>query len=222
MARNGRPNPQPFRAWLQRSPTTGAARAPTAAKTAAAALVPGRAPRQPPHPAASSTRRRDHQAQPRTTDARGQLSVSAARLNSAARRKVPAPDATICCMTAHPITTGTQTVNAVGPVPGTLDTTGLAAPYLLELVITELTTAAGTPRARVQIEDTANAFTDVLPIALDNLQGPIHPDAPITHTWRDDRIPAMRIGAGSAIRVYVLALEGTTPKLTLTATLHAG
>ena len=125
--------------------------------------------------------------------------------------------------TIHEIVTGTQTVTAVGPVTGTLDTSALdaAGDYMIELTVVAFSASAGTPQARILIEDTANAFTDTLPIAVDNIQGPVVADAPITHSWKRDRIPRARIGEASAkIRVNVVELQGTGASLSLSARLY--
>jgi hypothetical protein len=124
-------------------------------------------------------------------------------------------------MTSKPITTGSQTQAAAGPVTGSLDLSGLAKPSTLVLNITGLSAAAGTPRARIIVEDTVNAFTAAVPVAMVNIEGPIVPSAPVTYTFNQDHIPSLRIGtASAALRANVVLLEGTTPSITLDAELQ--
>jgi len=127
-------------------------------------------------------------------------------------------------MTPNPITDGTsQPLTAAGPVaPSTgLDISGLSGDYMLQIDVLDLHCASGTPKARVIIEDTVNAFTASIPVCELNLVGPIVAGAPVTQTWRSDRAPSLRLGTASAkLRANVAGLDGTTPSITLRVTLH--
>ena len=121
------------------------------------------------------------------------------------------------------LTTGAQTVTTAGAVAPTtgLDISTWPADYTLEIQVNELTAASGTPRARIIIEDTINAFTASVPVAELNLAGPIAPDAPVIESWRMYRAPSLRVGTANAkLRVNVVALDGTTPSLTLQASIR--
>ncbi|HYP21256.1 MAG TPA: hypothetical protein VEY08_14385, partial [Chloroflexia bacterium] len=85
----------------------------------------------------------------------------------------------------------------------------------LALTVISLTAASGTPSARLQIEDSVNAFTASLPVALENVQGPIGNTAPVSFSWRRYQLPGLRAGAANAVlRLNVTELLGTTPSLT--------
>ncbi len=120
-------------------------------------------------------------------------------------------------MTRYPITTGTQTVTAIGPVTGTFSTAGL--PNLATIYLDVTVLSAGT--CRVSIEDSATGtFTDALPVkvwhfAPGSNAGGVNVSASL------DEIPNMRKGAtGNALRVNVLSLSaGAT--LSLSGTVDA-
>jgi len=126
-------------------------------------------------------------------------------------------------MTSNAVTDGTsQPITATGPIAPSagLDISGMSGDYMLQIDVISLSAAAGTPKARVIIEDTVNAFTASIPVCELNLIGPIVPSAPITQTWRSDRAPSLRLGTANAkLRGNVVGLEGTTPSLTLRITI---
>ncbi len=108
-------------------------------------------------------------------------------------------------MTRYPITTGIQTVTAIGPVTGTLATAGLPNLSTIYLDVTGL--SSGT--CRISIEDSANgAFTDALPVKVWHFAPGSEP-AGINVSAALDEIPNIRKGAtGNALRVNVLSLAG--------------
>jgi len=120
------------------------------------------------------------------------------------------------------LTTGLQTLTAAGAVADPLDISAIARPATLTLTVAKLTSATTTtPRARVVIEDSIDAFAHSLPVAMINIEGPIN--TPNTFTWNADHIPSCRIGnTGAVLRVNVVALEGSTPSITLEAEMQNG
>jgi hypothetical protein len=124
-------------------------------------------------------------------------------------------------MTPAQITTGTQTLTAAGPAAGSLDISNPAPhDYMLEITVLGLSAAAGSPKARIVVEDSVDAFAHSLPVMVYNIEGPITPDAPVEQSWNRDHIPSLRIGqAGAVLRVNVVDLDGTTPSISLAGTL---
>jgi hypothetical protein len=119
-------------------------------------------------------------------------------------------------MTPTPLTTDPQTLTATGPAAPTtgLDISGLSGDYMLELEVMALSAATGTPRARIVIEDTVNAFTAAIPVAELNIEGPINQG--VKAIWRKYSAPSLRLGTASAkLRVNVVTLEGGTPTVTV-------
>ena len=114
------------------------------------------------------------------------------------------------------LTTDPQTLTAAGPAAPTtgLDISGLTGDYTLEITVQALTAASGTPKARVILEDTVNAFTAAVPVVEVNIPGPV--TTPITHLFRSDEAPSLRLGTASAkLRLNVVTLEGTSPSITV-------
>jgi len=114
------------------------------------------------------------------------------------------------------LTTDPQTLTAAGPAAPTtgLDISGLSGDYTLEITVQALTAASGTPKARVVLEDTVNAFTNSVAVVEMNIQGPIN--TPVTHLFRSDEAPSLRLGTTSAkLRLNVYELDGTTPSITV-------
>jgi hypothetical protein len=116
------------------------------------------------------------------------------------------------------ITTGAQTVTTTGPVT---PTTGLsvatnAGDYTLAIEVTNLTAGA---TARIQIEDTTNAFTGVNALAVWDITGQVESGSQsIKNTWRKYQLPDSKFDVSSgAIRVNVTQLNGSSPSLTLHA-----
>jgi len=92
---------------------------------------------------------------------------------------------------------------------------------MLEIEVTDLHCAAGTPRARIVLEDSVNAFTAALPVCEVAIEGPVVAGAAVKQTWKSDRVPGLRIGVANAVlRANVVKLDGTTPSVTLRAALH--
>jgi hypothetical protein len=122
------------------------------------------------------------------------------------------------------ITTGAQTVTATGAVTATtgLDISGVTGDYTVHLRVQGLSSASGTPTAAIQLEDTVNAFTAVLPVAVINVQGTVDTKAEQHFEWRKYQLPTARFGTASAkLRVNVMTLGGTTPSLTLDSWLES-
>jgi len=121
-------------------------------------------------------------------------------------------------MTIGSITTGAQTVTATGAVTSTsgLDISGITGDYTIHVRIQNLSTASATPKLTLQLEDSVNAFTAVLPVVVKEVTGPIATNAEQHFSWRKYETPNLRAGTGSAVlRANVMALGGTTPSLTL-------
>ena len=119
-------------------------------------------------------------------------------------------------MTPTTITTDPATLTAAGPAAPTtgFDISGLSGDYTLEITVQSLTSVSGTPKARIVLEDTVNAFTASIPVTEFNVQGPI--TTPETHLVRSYEAPSLRLGTASAkLRLNVVALEGTTPSITV-------
>jgi|SRR5215472_12456676 len=110
-----------------------------------------------------------------------------------------------------------KTVTSADQATG-VDISGITGDVTLLLRVDALSAASGTPRARIVLEDSVNAFTNSLPVCEYNIEGPIA--APVQVSWRRYQTPSLRNGVASAVlRVNVAALEGTSPSLTYTATL---
>ncbi|HLN03085.1 MAG TPA: hypothetical protein VK335_27595 [Bryobacteraceae bacterium] len=114
------------------------------------------------------------------------------------------------------LTTDPQTLTAAGPAAPTtgLDISVLSGDYTLEITVQALSAASGTPKARVVLEDTVNAFTNAVPVVEMNVQGPL--TVPVTHLFKSDEAPSLRLGTTSArMRLNVYTLEGTSPSITV-------
>lgn len=112
------------------------------------------------------------------------------------------------------------TVSAAGAIGGTtgLDIAGITGDFTIRVNVRKLTAASGTPRARIVLEDTVNAFTASIPVCVENLEGPFTEDTPVAFSWRKYDLPSLRAGTASAkIRVNVVELSGTTPSLAIDA-----
>ncbi len=127
-------------------------------------------------------------------------------------------------MTIGNITTGAQTVTATGAVTAIagLDISGITGDYTVHVRIQNLSAASGTPKLTLQLEDSVNAFTASLPVAVKEVTGPIATNAEQHFTWRKYELPNLRCGTGSAVlRANVMAIGGTTPTCTLDAWLES-
>ncbi len=122
------------------------------------------------------------------------------------------------------ITTGVQTVTTTGAVT---PTTGLsvatlpavttpASSYTIAVEVTALTAGA---TARIQIEDSTNAFTAATALAVWDIAGEVVDGGrSIKKTWRAYELPDSKIDASSGvIRLNVTDLNGTSPSLSLHA-----
>lgn len=114
------------------------------------------------------------------------------------------------------LTTDPQTLSAAGPAAPTtgLAISGLSGDYNLEITVQALSAASGTPKARVVLEDSVNAFTNAVAVFEINVQGPI--TTAVTYLMRDDEVPSLRIGVANALlRLNVYELDGTSPSVTV-------
>lgn len=121
-------------------------------------------------------------------------------------------------MPSQNITTDAQTVSATGPVTPTtgLDISGITGDFTVLAEVSALSAASDAPGARIVLEDTVNAFTAALPVAVWDVAGPIV--TPVKVSWRKYELPSLRAGVANAkLRVNVVALSGTTPSLTVAA-----
>ncbi len=121
------------------------------------------------------------------------------------------------------ITNGEVTVTATGAVDPSagLDISGYSGDLEISLTVSELKSATGTPGARIVLYDSVNAFGAKLPVCMIDIPA-VKLGAPITQSWKRDRLPTIRGGTGSAVlRVEVALLNGGTPSLTLRAELIA-
>lgn len=110
------------------------------------------------------------------------------------------------------------TVSAAGAIGGTtgLDISGVTGDFTIRLNVRKLTSASGTPRARIVLEDTVNAFTASIPIASENIEGPFPEETPVAFSWRKYDVPSLRAGTANArLRINVVELSGTTPSLAI-------
>lgn len=121
-------------------------------------------------------------------------------------------------MSISAITTGAQTVTATGAVTATtgLDISGVTGDCTVHLRVQGLSSASGTPKATIQIEDSVNGFTAVQPVCVKEVQGTIDTKSEMHFSWRKYELPNARFGTASAVlRANVMVLGGTTPSLTL-------
>lgn len=127
-------------------------------------------------------------------------------------------------MSISAITTAAQTVTATGAVTATtgLDISGITGDCTVHLRVQALSTASGTPKCAIQLEDSVNGFTAALPVALAQVQGTVDTKSEVHFSWRKYQLPTARFGTTSAVlRVNVETLGGTTPSLTLDAWLES-
>lgn len=126
-------------------------------------------------------------------------------------------------MSIGAITTGQQTVTATGAVTPTagLDISAITGDFTVKLRVQNLSSASGTPKARITLEDSVTGFTASLPAAEIDVQGSVQTKAEQAFSWRKYQLPSVRAGVTSAVlRVNVVGLSGTTPTLTLDAWLE--
>jgi len=127
-------------------------------------------------------------------------------------------------MSLSAITTGAQTVTATGAVTPTagLDISGVTGDCTVHLRVQGLSAASGTPKASIQLEDSVNAFTASIPVAVQEVQGTVDTKAEMHFSWRKYQLPNARFGTASAVlRTNVTVLGGTTPSLTLDSWLES-
>jgi hypothetical protein len=113
------------------------------------------------------------------------------------------------------ITTGVQTVTATGAVTPTagLSVASLTGDYTLAIEVTGLTAGKS---ARIQIEDTTNAFTAATALAVWDVTGQVvNGEFSIKKTWRAYELPNSQFNVASgAYRINVTALtSGATLSL---------
>lgn len=108
------------------------------------------------------------------------------------------------------ITTGVQTVSATGAVtPSTgLDISGVTGDFTLALEVISMTSGK---TARIQFEDTTNAFAASNPIWVVNVTGKLSGEYSDKYTIRKYQLPNNVFGTTSAkIRVNVTAIDGSS------------
>jgi len=114
------------------------------------------------------------------------------------------------------ITTGAQTVTTTGAVTPTagLSVAALTGDYTLAIEVDNLTAGA---TARLQIEDTTNAFTGANALLVWDVTGQVEAQVQsIKKTWRKYELPDSKFGvSGGAFRLNVTQLNGTSPSLTV-------
>jgi hypothetical protein len=114
------------------------------------------------------------------------------------------------------ITTSVQTVTATGPVTPTtgLDISGVSGDATVVVEVSGLTAGK---TARIQLEDTVNAFTAATALAVINVTGQIDGRSSDRYTWRKYQLPNNVFGSASAkLRANVTALDAGA-----TLSLHA-
>ena len=122
------------------------------------------------------------------------------------------------------ITTGVQTVTATGAVAPTtgLSISGITGDATLVLEVVSLSSASGTPSARIQFEDSTNGFTGVNALWVWDAPGGTAGQYSVRVSKRKYELPNSLFGVSSAVlRANVTVLAGTTPSLSLHAWLEA-
>lgn len=121
-------------------------------------------------------------------------------------------------MSISSITTGAQTVTATGavtPVAG-LDISGVTGDCTVHVRVQALSSASGTAKVALVLEDSVNGFTASLPVAELQAQATIQTQAEQHFIFRKYQLPTCRFGTGSAVlRANVYTLNGTTPTVTI-------
>jgi hypothetical protein len=109
---------------------------------------------------------------------------------------------------------------AVGPSAG-FDISTLSGPYNLQVEVTDLHCASGgPPRARIVIEDSIDAFVTRVPVCEMTLEGIVLAQSSVTIGRNQREAAGLRLGVTNArMRAYVVQLDGTTPSITLWASL---
>src|SRR4051794_9432227 len=104
-------------------------------------------------------------------------------------------------MAISAITTAAQTVTATGAVTATagLDISGITGPCTVHLRVQGLSSASGTPKATIQLEDSVNAFTAVVPVIVQEVQGTIDTKSELHFSWQKYQLPSARFGTASAV-----------------------
>jgi hypothetical protein len=126
-------------------------------------------------------------------------------------------------MSISAITTGAQTVTATGAVTPTagLDISGVTGDCTVHVRVQALSSASGTAKLALVLEDSVNAFTASLPVAELQAQATIDTKAEQHFIFRKYQLPTCRFGTGSAVlRANVYTLGGTTPTCTIDAWLE--
>lgn len=125
------------------------------------------------------------------------------------------------CMATSTIGKDTRTTAGVVANPGTLDISGLTGDFSITIEVTNLTSAAGVPSARILLEDSVNAFTNSIPVGEKHFLGPITSGAPVAIPLTNRELPAMRNGTASAVlRANLVQIGGTTPTCSINVYLN--
>jgi hypothetical protein len=109
------------------------------------------------------------------------------------------------------------TTTSTGVLAGTLDISGVTGDFTIELTYENLTAAAGVPATCLVFEDSTDGFvSDIQPVALDAVRGPVFQTATVEKTRRSYTAPTLRAGVTNAkLRARVNTLTGTSPSLTV-------
>lgn len=122
-------------------------------------------------------------------------------------------------MSIGSITTGAQTVTATGAVTptGGLDISGITGDCTIHVRVQALSSASGTPKCAITLEDSVNAFTASVPVCeIPAMQNTVDTKSEVHYVFRKYQLSTCRFGTASAVlRANVVSLGGTTPTVTL-------
>ena len=98
------------------------------------------------------------------------------------------------------ITTGAQTATGTGALTGTLDMHALSGNFTLKVQVTSLTctTCTSATNVKIVLEDSVNAFTASIPVAVVDVSGPIAGSG-VTYSIPWYQVPSLRLGVSSAV-----------------------
>ena len=114
------------------------------------------------------------------------------------------------------ITTGVQTVTATGPVVPTAGLSVATAPATTSdfTVFCQVQSLTDGAKARIVIEESANAFTTASPLLVYDVEGAISSAADLVQSVRKYQVPSTVIGtSGAVIRANVESLTGAASLL---------
>jgi hypothetical protein len=113
-------------------------------------------------------------------------------------------------MSITALTTGVQTLTGAGTVTGSADISAMTEAKTISFEVTNMT--AGT--ARIEVQDSVDAFTGHLVLAVIHVVGPITSAAPQKFTVRKEDMASNRFGTPSAVaRLAITALSASTISL---------